>query len=114
MSSVFTNLFGGGTIAPAQPSFLSLNPLTSNVVLQWPLEQTPAGVDVVADIIEVNATVANLTISLSDATITSTGYTALFNNIGSNTFNVLDSSGDVLAVIASGTVWFLYLADNST
>jgi hypothetical protein len=114
MSSSFTSLFGGGTITPAQPSFLALNPLTASVALQWPLEQTPAGVDVVADIIEVNATVPNLTISLSDATATSTGYTALFNNIGSNTFDVLDSSGDVLAVVTSGTVWFLYLASNAT
>lgn len=114
MNSVFTGIFGGGTIAPAQPSFLSLNPLTASVFLQWPLEQTPANVDVVADIIEVNATAANLTISLSDARSTSTGYTALFNNIGSNSFNVLDAGGNVLAVVTSGTVWFLYLADNST
>lgn len=114
MSSSFTSLFGGSTLAPAQPSFLSLNPLTANIVLQWPLEQTPAGVNVVADIIEVNATTPSLTVTLSDARQTSTGYTALFNNLGTNTFNVLDANGNVLAVIASGTVWFLYLADNST
>jgi hypothetical protein len=113
MSMSFTETFGGNTVYPAQPSFLSLNPLTASVALQWPLEQTPAGVNVVADIIEVNATVASLTISLSDARQTSTGYTALFNNIGADAFNVLDASGDVLAVVPSGTVWQLYLADNS-
>lgn len=110
----FTDIFGGNAIDTAQPSFLSLNPLTASTVLQWPLEQTPAGVNVVASIINVNATAASLTISLSDARQTSTGYTAIFNNIGSNTFNVLDASGGVLAVIASGTAWLIYLADNST
>lgn len=114
MSFVFTQIFGGNTVYPVQPTFLSLNPLTTSVTLQWPLEQTPPGIDVVADIIEVNATSNGLSISLSDARQTSTGYTALFNNIGADTFTVLDASGNVLASIASGTVWQLYLADNST
>lgn len=109
----FTQLFGGNTIYPAQPTFLSLNPLTASVVLQWPFEQqstTPT----VAEIVEVNATAPGLTIQLSDARQIGTGYCALFNNIGANTFTVLDANGGVLAAIASGTVWELYLADNST
>lgn len=114
MSFNFTQTFGGNTVYPVQPTLLSLNPLSASIVLRWPLEQTPPGVQVVADIVEVNATVGGLTISLSDARQTSTGYTALFNNIGANTFNVLDASGNVLAVVPSGTVWQLYLASNST
>ena len=109
----FTTLFGGNTVYPAQPTFLSLNPLTASIILQWPFEQqstTPT----VAEIVEVSATVGGLTVQLSDARQISTGYCALFNNIGANTFNVLDAAGGVLAVIPSGTVWELYLADNST
>ena len=110
----FANIFGGNNIYPSQPTYLLLNPLTANIVLDWPIEQSMAGNNVVADIIDVNATVGGLTISLSNAEQVSTGYTALFNNIGANTFTVLNSSGGVLATIASGTVWQLYLSDNTT
>lgn len=109
----FTTLFGGNTIYPAEPTFLSLNPLTASIILQWPFEQqstTPT----VAEIIEVNATAPALTIQLSDARQISTGYATLFNNVGANTFTVLDANGGVLAAIPSGTVWELYLADNTT
>lgn len=109
----FTQLFGGSTIYPSQASFLSLNPLTANVVLQWPFEQqfsSPA----LADIVEVSASTGGLSVSLSDARQTTTGYTALFNNIGANTFTVKDSTGATIASVASGTVWQVYLADNST
>lgn len=109
----FTTLFGGNTVYPAQPTYLSLNPLTASIILQWPFEQqstTPT----VAEIVEVNATVGALTVQLSDARQISTGYCTLFNNIGANTFTVLDANGGVLAAIPSGTVWELYLADNST
>jgi hypothetical protein len=110
----FTSIFGGSNITPTQPSFLSINPLTTNIVLGWPLEQTGFGPDIAADIIEVNATSGGLTIQLSDARQVSTGYTLLFNNIGTNTFTVLDSTGAVIVAVASGTVWQIYLADNST
>lgn len=109
----FTALFGGNNIGVAQPSFLSLNPLAASVILGWPIEQsfaTPSA----AVIIEVSATVPALTIKLSDATQNTPGYAMLFNNVGANTFTVLDANGGVIAAIASGTAWEVYLADNST
>jgi hypothetical protein len=112
--SSFSEIFGGSNIYPSQPTYLLLNPLTADIILDWPIEQSMAGNNVVADIIDVNATSAGLTISLSNAMEVSTGYTALFNNIGADTFTVLDSSGDTLASIASGTVWQIYLSDNTT
>jgi hypothetical protein len=51
---------------------------------------------------------------LSDARQISTGYCALFNNVGANTFTVLDAQGNVLMAPTSGQVWQIYLADNST
>jgi hypothetical protein len=110
----FSDVFGGENIFPSQPSFLSLNPLTANVVLDWPIEQSMGGVDTVANIIEVNATAGGLSIQLGDAEQLSTGSPILFNNIGANTFTVIDSSSNLLATIPSGTVWQLYLSDNTT
>lgn len=109
----FTSLFGGGNIYQANPSFLSLNPLNASIQLSWPIEQSFAPPNV-ADIIEVAASMNGLYIQFDDATQTTTGYTTLVNNIGAHTFEVKDSTGATLATLASGEVWQLYLADNST
>src|SRR6201996_3008125 len=109
----FTQVFGGSTIYPAQPTFISIA-LATDIILSWPIEIAPPGMPVVADIVEVAASADGLTISLEDAQQTSTGYTALFNNIGAHTFTVLDALGNVLMAVASGQVWQIYLADNST
>src|ERR1700744_2585895 len=113
MSTSFDSLFGEGQVVPAFPTYLSIA-LTQNTVLAWPAEQSPAGVSVLADIIEVTASADNLTISMSSALEGSTGYSALFNNLGAQTFSVLDAAGNVLMNVGSGQVWQIYLADNST
>lgn len=109
----YTDVFGNTLVFPAQPSFLSLA-LSTNIVLGWPLEKSPAGTTVAADLIEVTPSGGGLTIQLSDATQVSQGYYAIFNNLGASSFNVLNNGGGVIATVASGTVWYLYLADNTT
>lgn len=112
MPSVYQTVFGGNPIAPAVPTYLSLA-FAVNTILGWPLESnitSPA----VAEWIDCNATAAALTLQLSDARAVSTGYTAIFNNIGANTFTVLDAQGNALLAPASGAAWILVLADNST
>lgn len=113
MGPSFFTVFGGSNLYPAYPIYINLS-LSVNTVLSWPTELAPAGSPVVADIIDVTATAGGLTIQFSDATQVGNGYTALINNIGANTFSVLDSQGNTLAAIPSGQVWQLYLADNST
>lgn len=108
----FTDIFGGTTIASANATFLSLA-LVSNLALGWPTEQAPSG-NVVADTIEVTASAPGFNISFSDARQVSSGYTTLFNNVGGNSFNVLDALGGAIITVASGTAWVVYLADNST
>jgi hypothetical protein len=43
-----------------------------------------------------------------------TGNTVLFNNQGANTFLVKNATGTQLASIAAGTVWQVYLTNNTT
>jgi hypothetical protein len=112
MPSVYNTVFGGNPVAPAIPTYLALS-FSVDTVLGWPLESnitSPA----VAEWIDCTATAASLTLQLSDARQVSTGYTAIFNNVGANTFSVLDAQGNTLMAPTSGTAWILVLSDNST
>lgn len=111
--STFVDIFGGNNIYPSDPTYLSLA-ISANTVLQWPVEQAMAGSLIVADIIDVSASVPGLNIALPDATEASTGFTALFNNIGAQTVSINNSQGATLLSLAAGTVWQLYLVDNTT
>lgn len=110
----FSEVFGGSNIYPSQPTYLSLNPLTADVALQWPIEQAISGALVVADIVDINPTGPGLTVMLPDARQGSEGFTALFNNIGANTVDILAADGSSIVSIVSGTVWQAYLIDNTT
>jgi hypothetical protein len=110
--SIYQTVFGGSLVAPANPTYLALS-ISVNTVLGWPLESnitSPA----TAEIIDVTATVGGLTLQLSDARQVGTGYCALFNNVGANTFSVLDAQGNTLMAVASGQAWQIYISDNST
>lgn len=109
----FTETFGGNNIAPAGPTYLSLDPMVADVTLEWPVEEAITDL-VVASIIDVLATAPGLAIHLPNAELASTGYVALFNNIGGNNVNVEDNAGGVIVSLAPGTVWQIYLIDNST
>jgi hypothetical protein len=108
----FTEIFGGGTIYPSEPTYLSIN-MSDDVTLEWPIEQAVSG-DIVAKIIDVTASVAGLTITIPDARQVSTGYTALFNNVGAETVTVVTATGGTIISLSSGTAWTIYLRDNST
>lgn len=112
VSSIYNTVFGGNLVAPAIPTYLALN-IAANVILGWPLESNITAPSA-AEIIDVTASVANLTVQLSDARQVSTGYCALFNNVGANTFSVLDAQGNTLMSVASGQAWQIYISDNST
>lgn len=112
MANVYQTVFGGNLVAPALPTYLALN-ISANTVLGWPLESNITSPSA-AEIIDVTATAPGLTIQLSDARQVSTGYCALFNNVGANTVTILDAQGNALMAPASGQAWQIYLADNST
>lgn len=109
----FTNLFNGQSILPSWPAYLAID-LTADTLLGWPTEVNAGNGAVVAEILEVTAAAGGLTLQLSSAEEVGLGYSFLVNNVGANTFSVLDNAGGVIASIASGTVWQIYCADNST
>jgi hypothetical protein len=111
MSTSFTQVFGGTTIYPSDVSYLPLA-LTSDIVLEWPLEAT-TGNNVVARIIDVTPT-GPYTITLPDAMSVGVGQTILFNNLGPDTITVDNAAGNAILSIGAGEQWQCYLISNTT
>jgi hypothetical protein len=109
----YTSVFGGSTIYPSDVSYFAVTLSTVDVVLSWPLD-TNSNVDIAASIVEVNCTANGLKVFLPAADLASTGQTILFNNVGSNTFSVVDAGGNTVMSVASGQLWQTYVADNAT
>jgi hypothetical protein len=107
----YTNPYTGATISPSQVGYENLT-ITKDSVLQWPINGNTDSV--VANIIEVTATVASLKLYMPPATQVSTGQTALIRNIGSNSFTVVDTSGHTIVSIASGVAQYVYVTSNTT
>ena len=107
----YVNPFTGQTIQPSQVGYESLS-IATDTTLQWPVN----GNDnlVVANIIDVTATAANLKLYLPAATQVSVGQSVLINNIGATTFTVVKSDGTTISAIASGISKYIYLTDNAT
>lgn len=110
--TVYTDVFGGANIYPSEISYSHLS-LTADVHLNWP-EETSAATNYATRIIDVNASGGTHKIYLPDAMEAGTGETILFNNVSATTFNVVDYDGVQVLSATPGTVWQIYLIDNTT
>lgn len=109
--STYTNPFTGQTLSPSQVGYEELT-LSVDTFLQWPINGNNA--DVVANIIQVTASTANLKLYLPSALQVSTGQSVLIQNIGATSFTVTDISGNTIIAIASGVAEYIFLTDNTT
>lgn len=110
--TVYTNVFGGATIYPADVSYFEAT-LTADIVLSWPLETT-SNTNIAASIVEVTPSAGGFSVFLPSAALASTGQTVLFNNVGSHTFTVKDATGNTICAPTSGQLWQVYVTDNTT
>ena len=108
----YTDVFGGANIFPSEISYSALT-LTANVTLSWP-EETSTSDNLATRIMNISAADAGRSIYLPDASKTGTGQTILFNNIGAQTITVRNNGGTQVVTIAPGTLWQVYLTNNST
>lgn len=100
---------------PVNPSRTSLNiiALTANLSLDWPwVNQDTA--DIVAYINRVTPDAAGRTITMPAADQAPKGQDQLFQNIGADSFEVLDADGGSIATVAAGRAVYVYLVDNAT
>lgn len=109
--TIYQDVFGGATIYPSEISYSEIA-LSTNVVLSWP-EETSANDNLATRIIDVTPASAGLSITLPDANKTGVGNTILFNNRGVETFTVRNAVGTQVVTIAAGTLWQIYLANNT-
>ncbi len=109
---IYTDVFGGANIYPSEISYSSLT-LTADVTLSWP-EETSTSNNLATKIMDISASSAGLSIYLPDANKTGTGNTILFNNVGAQTITVRNAGGTQVVTVAPGTLWQVYLTNNST
>ena len=108
----YVNPFTGQTIQPSQVGYEQLT-ISVDTELQWPVNGNTN--DVVANIIEVTATLnTSLKLIMPAATQVSTGQSVLVKNIGSYAFTVAKSDGSTIISVASGIAQYIYLTSNST
>jgi len=110
--TTFTNIFGGSNISPSEISYAEVS-LTANTTFDWALETAPSS-NLIAGIMDVTATAGPWSLTLPSALEASTGQAILFNNVGSETFIIRNAAGVQIAAPVSGSVWQIYLTDNTT
>jgi len=110
--TIYNDVFGGANIYPSEISYSALV-LTADVTLSWP-EETSTNQNLATRIIDISAAAAGRSIYLPDASKTGTGNTILFNNTGGQTITIRNAGGTQVVTIAAGTLWQVYLTNNST
>ena len=109
---IYNDVFGGANIYPSEISYSAVA-LSADITLSWPTEASTS-TNLATRIMDVTASAGSYAITLPDAKKTGTGQTILFSNQGSFTFIVKDAAGVQVVSIAAGTIWQIYLTDNST
>jgi hypothetical protein len=109
--TTYTNPFTGQTVSPSQVAYEYLS-ISVDTYLQWPVNGNTT--NVAANIIDVTATVASLSLLMPSAQQVSVGQAVIIRNNGSNTFTVKTATGVTIVSIASGIAQYIYLTDNTT
>ena len=110
--TTYVDVFGGANIYPSEISYSSLT-LVADVFLSWP-EETSTSVNLATKIMDISAAASSLSIYLPEANKTATGNTILFNNVGAQTITVRTFTGVQVVTVAPGTLWQVYLTNNTT
>jgi hypothetical protein len=109
--TTYTNPYTSQTVNPSQVGYEALS-ISVDTVLQWPINGNTT--DVVANIIDVTATVGSLKLYMPAATQVSNGQSSLIRNVGVQTFTVVDEGGNTITSIASGVAKYIFVTNNST
>jgi hypothetical protein len=109
--TTYTNPYTGQTISPSQVGYEYLN-ISADTQLDWPINGNTT--DVVANIIDIQATTSGLNLIMPPAVQVSNGQSALIRNIGAEVITVVDNSGNTITPVSSGFAKYIYVTDNTT
>lgn len=108
----YINPYSGQTVSPSQVGYENLT-ISTDTILQWPVNGNTS--DVVANIIEVTATVnTGLNLFMPAASQISVGQSTLIRNIGSYKFYVVNATGGAITSIDPGIAQYIYVTDNTS
>jgi hypothetical protein len=110
--TTYTDVFGGANIYPSEIDYSALA-LTANIALSWP-EETSTSINLATKIMDITPDASGREIELPAANKTGNGQTILFNNRGGWSFTVRTAAGVQVVTVAPGTLWQIYLTNNST
>lgn len=106
----YVSPFTGDVILPTDVSYRAIT-LDTDVTLSWPINGNATD-NYSARIMEVTASSAGLNLYMPPANQTSVGTDALLQNVGGETFTVLDNSGGTIVTILAGEAKYIYITAN--
>jgi hypothetical protein len=106
----YTDIFGANTVPPSPYGYRTVS-LSANTTFNWPERGT---INLIADIMDVTATVGSLSMTLPPADQVGPGQNILIRNVGLNSFSVLNAGSGAVGVVAPGAVVYLFVADNTS
>lgn len=108
------NPFTTNPVVPTDQSFQAITLSVPATQLVWPSSFVSGPYNVAAYLnITSNNNAYNLV--MPDAMLAAPGTGTFINNVGTNTFNLVNSvNGSIIAAIAAGSSWIVFLTDNST
>ena len=111
MSFVYVN--GGQPVAVSQQGYLFYE-IDEDLTLFWANEFIDS-LNRVAGWMEIDATDANLSVIMPDATFVSPGQSTVIFNVGNNEFDIKDSDGNIIVPdLEAGKGYLLVIKDNTT
>lgn len=112
--TTYQNIFGGGVISPVMESYIDYV-LTGPITLVWPQETQPNSV-LAAQIIDIDVTsTGSFSLTLPPANTVSVGQFVIINNKSAFNQAVFNASGQIIiAALAPGAIYFIYLTNNTT
>ena len=110
--TTYTSPFSGDTIQPTDVSYASYTNLTSNLVLQWPVNGNTG--NPAARVMEISFTGTGGVVYMPDATQVSVGQDALIRNVGSTSFTVEGYGCSTIVAVNSGQAEYIYVTNNTT
>ena len=108
----YQDVFGGSPVQPSHVAYRAIA-LSANASLSWPQANINTA-NVVARINDVTPSAGSLSLTMPDATQVSPGQDALFSNLGASSYTILANDGSSIVTVATSTVVYIYLVDNST